>query len=99
MDNINREYIDLYINGLIKEEDEKLNKFREYCEERKLPIIHKEVGQFIKLIIKLLNAENIIEIGTNVGYSAIFMSRAMSDAVSYTHLDVYKRQLECLRHM
>lgn len=79
MDNINREYIDLYINGLIKEEDEKLNKFREYCEERKLPIIHKEVGQFIKLIIKLLNAENIIEIGTNVGYSAIFMSRGMSD--------------------
>jgi caffeoyl-CoA O-methyltransferase len=79
MDNINREYIDSYINGLIKEDDEKLNKFREYCEERNLPIIHKEVGQFIKLVIKLLNAKNIIEIDTNVGYSAIFMSKAMND--------------------
>ncbi|NLK65295.1 MAG: O-methyltransferase [Tissierellia bacterium] len=79
MDNINREYIDEYINSLIKEDNEKLNKFRECCEERNLPIIHKEVGQFIKLIINQLNAKSIIEIGTNVGYSAIFMSKVMKD--------------------
>ncbi len=76
---INRDYIDSYINSLIEEDDEKLKQFREYCEERNLPIIHKEVGQFIKLIIHQLNAKNIIEIGTNVGYSSIFMSRVMKD--------------------
>jgi len=79
MDNINREYIDSYINSLIKEDDVRLNEFREYCEERNLPIIHKEVGQFIKLAINQLNAKSIIEIGTNVGYSSIFMSKAMKD--------------------
>lgn len=79
MDNINREYIDSYINSLIKEDDNKLQKFREYCEERNLPIIHKEVGQFIKLVINQLNAKNIIEIGTNVGYSSIFMSKVMKE--------------------
>ncbi|MFA9423620.1 MAG: O-methyltransferase [Sedimentibacter sp.] len=77
MDNINREYIDIYINSLIKGEEEKLEKFREYCESRSLPIIHKEVGQFIKLTINQLKAKRIIEVGTNVGYSSIFMSYVM----------------------
>lgn len=79
MDNINREYIDVYINGLIENKDEILEKFRTECIERQLPIIHKEVGQYIKLIIEQLNAKNIIEVGTNVGYSSIFMSRVMNN--------------------
>lgn len=78
MDNINREYIDIYINSLIKDEDFKLEQFRKNCLERQLPIIHKEVGQFIKLVIKSINAKNIIEIGTNVGFSSIFMTKAMN---------------------
>ncbi|MEL7647088.1 MAG: O-methyltransferase [Sedimentibacter sp.] len=77
MDNINREYIDTYIQSLIKYEDEKLEKFRQDCLERNLPIIHKEVGQFIKLVINRLEARSIIEVGTNVGYSSIFMVNAM----------------------
>ena len=79
MNGINPSYIDEYIKSLILEDNEKLSKFREYCQERNLPIIHNEVGQFIKLVINQLNAGNIIEIGTNVGYSAIFMSKAMKD--------------------
>ncbi|HBC30774.1 MAG TPA: O-methyltransferase [Clostridiales bacterium] len=79
MDNINREYIDEYISSLIEDEGNELKDFREYCEERNLPIIHKEVGQFIKLVINQLNAKNIIEIGTNVGYSSIFMSKVMKE--------------------
>lgn len=79
MDNINREYIDSYINSLIQEPERDLEEFRLYCQERNLPIIHKEVGQFIKLIINQLKAKSIIEIGTNVGYSSIFMTRVMKD--------------------
>ena len=79
MDNINREYIDTYIQSLIKDEDEKLEKLREDCLGRSLPIIHKEVGQLIKLVIRQLNARNIIEVGTNVGYSSIFMCNVMKN--------------------
>lgn len=78
MDNINREYIDIYINNLIDDENEMLEVFRKKCEERKLPIIHKEVGLFIKLAINSINAKNIIEVGTNVGFSSIFMSELMN---------------------
>lgn len=78
MDNINREYIDVYINSLIEQDEEKLEQFRIECIERQLPIIHREVGQFIKLMITKTNARSIIEVGTNVGYSSIFMSQVMN---------------------
>nr|WP_300095735.1 hypothetical protein [Sedimentibacter sp.] len=79
MDNINREYIDTYIQSLIQDENEKLEKFRLQCVERSLPIIHKEVGQYIRLVINQLHAKSIIEVGTNVGYSSIFMSIFMNN--------------------
>ncbi len=79
MDNINREYVDTYINSLIDGENEKLDAFRKECEERNLPIIHREVGQFIKLVINHAKAKKIIEIGCNVGYSSIFMSHVMNN--------------------
>lgn len=79
MDTINREYIDTYINSLIVDDDKKIAKFRQECEERQLPIIHKEVGQLIKLIINQTNAKSIIEVGCNVGFSSIFMSHAMNN--------------------
>lgn len=78
MDNINRDYIDTYIQSLIPD-DEKLEAFRKDCEERGLPIIHKEVGQYIKLVINQLKAKSIIEVGCNVGYSSIFMSHVMNN--------------------
>jgi len=79
MDNINRDYIDAYIQNLIKNEDEKLENFRQQCVERGLPIIHKEVGQYLRLVINQLHARSIIEVGTNVGYSSIFMSMVMKN--------------------
>lgn len=79
MDNINRDYIDTYIQNLIKNEDEKLENFRQQCVERGLPIIHKEVGQYLRLVINQLHARSIIEVGTNVGYSSVFMSMVMKN--------------------
>lgn len=91
MDNINREYIDIYINSLIKNENEKLERFRKDCEERQLPIIHREVGQFIKLMIKQSNAKSIIEIGTNVGYSSIFFTQMMETLNGESRVVTFER--------
>lgn len=79
MDNINREYIDRYIKKLTKKEISSLEEFRKSCEIRRLPIIYREVGQLIRLFISMTHAKNIIEIGTNAGYSSIFMAHAMGE--------------------
>ncbi len=79
MELINKDYIETYIRELVKDEDINIERLRRECEHRKLPIIHKEVGQLLKILIKITNAQNILEIGTNVGFSSIFMSQAMNN--------------------
>ena len=63
MDEITRDYI----QNLIKNEDEELEKFRENCIENHRPIIQKEVAQFIKVLLNIVKPKKILEIGTNVG--------------------------------
>ena len=41
--------------------------------------IAPEQGQFMALVVKLLNASKIIEVGTYTGYSSLCMAQAMSD--------------------
>jgi predicted O-methyltransferase YrrM len=101
MDNINRDYIDGYIKGLIRKENEKLEQFRDFCEERHLPIIHREVSQFIRLMLEKTGAKSIIEVGTNVGYSSIFMSLVMKGEGRVVTLerseDFYREALENIK--
>lgn len=79
MELINKDYIETYIRKLVKDENINIEKFRNECENRQLPIIHKEVGQLLKILIKITCSLNILEIGTNVGFSAVFMSEAMNN--------------------
>lgn len=79
MELINKDYIETYIKKLVKNENEYIESFRKECENRKLPIIHKEVGQLIKMLINLTDTKKILEIGTNVGFSSIFMSEVMNN--------------------
>lgn len=79
MELINKDYIETYIKDLIKNENRDIEAFRLKCENRKLPIIHKEVGQLLKLLIEASKTNKILEIGTNVGFSAVFMSYTMDN--------------------
>jgi predicted O-methyltransferase YrrM len=79
MEIINKEYITHYIQSLIKEADPKFESFRIECEENQVPIIHKEVGQLIRLLITLTNAGKVLELGTAAGFSSIFMSRIINN--------------------
>ena len=71
MDEITRDYIQTYIQGLIKDEEDELEKFRAHCIENHRPIIQKEVGQFIKVMLNIIKPKKILEVGTNVGFSSI----------------------------
>jgi predicted O-methyltransferase YrrM len=74
--NINKNYIEEYIRMLIKEE-EKLTDIREYAEKNNVPIIHPEVKQLLKVLIKIKKPKRILEVGTAIGYSAMVMAESM----------------------
>lgn len=82
MNNINNEKIvdfinDLYIDNEISKD---LEALRQEGQEKNVPIIHREVGEFIKAILKIKKAENILEIGSAIGFSSIFFASCTKDS-------------------
>lgn len=76
MSGITYDYMEEYIRGLIKENDPILMELEEYAHKNNVPIIHKEVGKFLELMINIKKPKKILELGTAIGYSAILMETA-----------------------
>lgn len=79
MSSIVHDYVEDYIRGLIQQKDEILLELEDYAAKNSVPIIHKEVGQLLKILIKGNDVKNILEVGTAIGYSAILMAKACED--------------------
>ncbi|EOD00123.1 O-methyltransferase [Caldisalinibacter kiritimatiensis] len=77
MSNINEEYIEEYIRSILPKNDDYLVELEKYSKENHIPIVHPEVANFLKVMIKITKAEKILELGTAIGYSALIMANAM----------------------
>lgn len=73
MSDIAYDYMEEYLRSLIPENVGILKELEEYAEINNVPIIHKEVGNFLSFIINLTKPKQILEIGTAIGYSSILM--------------------------
>ncbi|MCJ8342251.1 MAG: O-methyltransferase [Cetobacterium sp.] len=62
-----------YIIGKIKEEDQLVLEMEEYAREHNVPIVTKEVAEYLKFMIDINKSKNILEVGTAIGYSGILM--------------------------
>ena len=73
------EQVDDYIRDLMGIEDEALKAADNSIKESKIPPISVSAnqGKFLQVMAKTCNAKKILEIGTLVGYSTIWMARAL----------------------
>lgn len=85
------EYIYNHLNKI--EKDEYLKKIEEYAKEKNVPIITKEVAEFLKFIIKNNKTKNILEIGTAIAYSGIIMLNAFSES-KLTTIEIDEERFE-----
>lgn len=76
MCSITKDYIQEYIRGVLPKSSKVLESIEEYAAKNNVPIIHPEVAQFIRVLIRIKNPSKILEIGTAIGYSAIVMAEA-----------------------
>jgi caffeoyl-CoA O-methyltransferase len=76
------EQVDDYIRDLVGIEDEALKAADESIKESNIPPISVSAnqGKFLQVMAKTCNAKKILEIGTLVGYSTIWMARALPAA-------------------
>ena len=79
-----------YLRSVGAREDEHLARLREETAQhpRAQMQISMEQGQFLALLIELMDAKRTVEVGTFTGYSAMWVARAMGPGGRIVALDV-----------
>ncbi len=70
-----------------------------YAKEKNVPIIEKESIAYLMKYIKANNVQNILEIGSAIGYSAILMASANQETKVTTIERDNARYMECLKNV
>lgn len=69
--------IDRYLNDALAEHDPILREMGEYGRSRGFPIIGPQVGRFIHILARSINAKHVLELGSGFGYSAFWFALAL----------------------
>ena len=77
MDHITNEKIEQYIYNLLPESPSILSELEQVAKERHVPIVGPLVGRFLHILARASRAKRVLEIGTAIGYSAIWFGLAI----------------------
>jgi predicted O-methyltransferase YrrM len=69
--------IERYLSGLNRAGDQVLDDIARGNETRGLPLVDAEVGALLRVLAIAVNATRILEIGTAIGYSGIWLAGAL----------------------
>jgi predicted O-methyltransferase YrrM len=75
---ITYDYIDDYLYRIAAPRDRLLEKMEEYADTNNVPIIGPLVGRFLYNLAKTSQSKKVLEIGTAIGYSGIWLARAIA---------------------
>ena len=82
-----------YSQNLFQTEDEKIVGIEKESLENNVPIITKEVLNFMIFTAKGIKARNILEIGTATGYSGIFLGKiANENGGTFTSIEIDEKR-------
>ncbi len=70
-----------------------LEELEKYARENYVPIIRKEMESFLKVLIQMKQPQSILEVGTAIGYSALFMSECMPKDCHITTIENYRKRI------
>ena len=90
---ITNERIVSYLHSLEKGNGDFLDNLRVYAEANNVPIIRKEMESFLKVMIDLRKPSSILEIGTAIGYSSIFMAMSSEETCHITTIENYDKRI------
>ncbi len=77
-----------FVRSYIKDDEGLLGQIYSKALEDKVPVMRPETREFIKTQLLIKKPINIIEIGTAVGYSALYMSQFIADDAHITTIEL-----------
>lgn len=82
-----------YINSLDSGNTKLLEEIEREAKDACVPIIRKEMQQFLKWLLTLKKPKRILEIGTAVGFSALFMAEYTPVPCEIDTIENYKKRI------
>lgn len=98
MSGITYDYIEQYIKNLIPENEGLIKELERYAIQNSIPIIQKEVANFLDIMINIKRPENILELGTAIGYSSILMSKYSGGRALIKTIERDKKMVDIARN-
>ena len=80
--------VEQYLSRLNRSADSVLKAIARAGEERHLPLVDAEVGALLRTLAMAAGATRILEIGTAIGYSGIWLAGALSDGGSLLTMEM-----------
>lgn len=94
---INNDRTTTYIHSLEGPESPLLEQIEKEAMDTYVPIIRKETQSFLKVLLMIRKPLQILEIGTAVGFSAVFMSGYMPENGRITTIEKYEKRIPIAR--
>ena len=88
------EHIEGYIDSLIPDLPDDLRDLEEWALANGVPIIRKSMQQFLKVILLERNPLKILEIGTAIGFSTLFLERFSRPETEITTIEKVEMRLK-----
>ena len=88
------EHIEGYIDSLIPDLPDDLRDLEEWALANGVPIIRKSMQQFLKVILLERNPLKILEIGTAIGFSTLFLERFSRHETEITTIEKVEMRLK-----
>lgn len=94
MSNIVNNLVEDYIRTTLKDTEGLLKELEEYASEHNVPIVHKEVAEFLKVMLKVQKPMRILEVGCAIGYSSILFASAVGKDVEIITVERNEKMIE-----
>lgn len=82
MSKILSEKVEEYMNGLLPKRDAVLSDMERYAKRHGVPIIDAACGRLLSLLAQVSGAKRIYEMGSAIGYSAIWFARGAGEGAT-----------------
>ena len=84
-----------YLETLLGQREPLLQEMEEQALKEMIPVVTPTVGNYLNLLIHMSKAQSILEIGTAIGYSTIWLARAAEETGGrVTTIDLNKDRLK-----
>ncbi len=97
MNEISYERISSFIKSYIGDDEGKLGEIYSDAIRDKVPVMRKETRELLKTQLIMKKPMQILEIGTAVGYSSIYMSRFLCDGGKITTIELDEERVKIAR--